>query len=58
MPKIRFALVLLLLATSSQVLRAQLNPNNLSLYGDMEGAGINDVITDLAGNRIGPVAEL
>jgi signal transduction histidine kinase/ligand-binding sensor domain-containing protein len=29
---------------------AQLNPNNLTVYSDLEGAAINDVLTDREGN--------
>ncbi|MHC1777757.1 MAG: two-component regulator propeller domain-containing protein [Lentimicrobium sp.] len=50
MYKIRPIILLFCISAFCTPVAAQLNPNNLTVYSDLEGAAINDVLTDREGN--------
>jgi len=50
MHKINLLILLFCISAFCTPVAAQLNPNNLTVYSDLEGAAINDVLTDREGN--------
>ena len=50
MHKISLLILLFCISVFYTPVTAQLNPNNLTVYSDLEGASINDVLTDRDGN--------